>query len=67
MLMELGFQVALVIGHPADEGLWLEVTLSSNVLEWHWQDSDVSRCQVFFPIPTPPPVSLMYNIMHLTW
>ena len=33
MLMELRFEVALVRGHPADEGLRLGVNLSSNVLE----------------------------------
>ena len=43
MLMEFGFQVALVSGHPVDEGLWLGDTLSSNDLEWQWPGSDVSN------------------------
>jgi len=64
MLMEHGFQVALVRGHPVDEGLWLGLSLSSHVLEGQWPVSDVSTGQVWVPIQTPPPGSFMWDIMH---
>ena len=62
--MQLGFQLALVRGHPADKGLWLGVTLSSNALEWQMPVSDISKYQSFVPFQTPPPGSFMYDIMH---
>ena len=40
------------------------VNLSLNVLEWQWPVSDVSTGQVWVPIQTPPPGSLMYDIMN---
>ena len=64
MLMELGFQEALVRGHPVDEGLWQVVTRSSNVLEWQWPISDDSTCQVSVPIEKRPPDSLIYDILN---
>ena len=64
MLMEHGFQVALVRGHPVDEGLWLGLSLSSHVLEGQWPVSDVSTGQVWVPLQTPPPGSFMWDIMH---
>ena len=65
MPMELGLQVALVRGHPGDEGLWLGVPLSSKGLASQWQDPDISTCQVGVPIKAPPPASLMYDLMHV--
>ena len=63
--MELGFQVALVRGHPGDERLWMWVTLSSKGLACQWQDPDVSTSQVCIPIQAPPPAPLMYDITHV--
>ena len=67
MLMEMGFQVSLVRGHPADEDLWLEVTLSSNVLEWQGPVSDVSICQVCVPIKNPTPGSFSVTSCIFNW
>ena len=33
----------------------------------NWPDSDFSTRQVWVQMHTPPPVSLMYDIMILTW
>ena len=63
--MELGLQVALVRGHPGDEGLWLGVPLSSNGLARQWQDPDISTCQGSVQIQAPPPAPLMYHITHV--
>ena len=65
MLLELVFPVAFVRRHAAEEGRCLGVTLSSNILEWQWPVSDVSKCQVWIRIQTPPPGSFMYDIMNL--
>ena len=65
ILMELGLQVALVRGHPGDEGLWLGVPIISKSLALQWQDPDVSTCQVCLPIQAPLPASLMYDITHV--
>jgi len=56
--------VALDRGHPADEGLWLRVTLSSSGLEWPWQYSDDCKHQAGVPRETPTHGSIMCDRHH---
>ena len=64
MLMEHGFQVALVRGHPVDEGLWLGLSLSSHVLEGQWPVSDVSTGQDWVLRKHPPPDASKHDILN---
>ena len=64
MQMELGFQGAWVRGHPADEGLRLGVTLSSDVCEWQWPVSDVSTGQDWVLRKHPPPDASKHDILN---
>ena len=41
------------------------ITFRSNVLAWQGPGSDVSAGQVWAPIQTPPPGTLICDILHL--